>query len=231
MVNTASCTHVTSSCPVSATTYGYYPNLGGNIALCIIFALCLISQTFLSIKGRTWTWMIGLFVGCGLEFAGYIGRILMNSNPWSQGAFRLQIIALILAPSFINAGIDLTLKHLVIRFGRQYSLLKPALYTWIFITIDIFSIVIQAAGGGLAAAGETKPDLLTTGNDVILAGIIIQVAQLAVFGLLSLYYGWNVYRRRDQRAQNEKQLTPRLEFFLAMLVLAYVCILVRCIYR
>src|ERR1700712_1995743 len=110
------CTSVTPQCPVEDTTYGYYPNLPGNIILCVVFGICTILQLGFSIKGRTWTWLIGLLVGCGLEFAGYIGRILMNSNPWADNAFRLQIITLVLGPSFIAGGIDLTLKHLVIYF-------------------------------------------------------------------------------------------------------------------
>ncbi|KAL2071775.1 hypothetical protein VTL71DRAFT_13010 [Oculimacula yallundae] len=226
------CTSVTPQCPVEATTYGYYPNLPGNIILCVVYGICMLSQLGLSTKGRTWTWLIGLFIGCGLEFAGYIGRILMHSNPWSQDTFRLQIVALILGPSFIAAGIDLTLKHLVIYFGPQYSLLKPALYTWLFIGLDVFSILLQAAGGGLAASGESNRKLLTTGNNVILAGIALQVFQLVGFGIVSVYYAFNVYRHRKVDPQHGGPAIPgRLKYFMVMIAVAYFFILLRCVYR
>ncbi|KAI6713830.1 hypothetical protein JHW43_003587, partial [Diplocarpon mali] len=180
------------------------------------------------------TWLIGLFIGCGLEFAGYIGRILMHSNPWNDSGFRLQIVALILGPSFIAGGIDLTLKHLVIHFGPQYSLLRPALYTWVFIGLDAFSILMQAAGGGIAAAGDKdNASLLSTGNDLILAGIALQVAQLVAFGVVSLYYAFNVSRHRKARPSSAINTpTPaKLEYFMSMVAVAYVFILIRCIYR
>ncbi|KAH7350666.1 putative RTA1 domain protein [Rhexocercosporidium sp. MPI-PUGE-AT-0058] len=221
MPDYSQCTHVTPQCPVGSTTYGYYPNLPGNIVLCL----------GLSIKGRTWTWLIGLFIGCGLEFAGYIGRILMHSNPWSSAAFRLQIVALILGPSFVAAGIDLTLKHLVINFGPQYSLIKPVLYTWLFIGFDIFSILLQAAGGGLAASGESNPSLLDSGNNLILAGIALQVAQLGAFGIVSVYYAFNVYRHRKDSLLVGPGTPASLKYFMSMIVIAYVFILLRCIYR
>ncbi|CZS96125.1 related to phospholipid-translocating ATPase [Rhynchosporium agropyri] len=185
------CTSVTPQCPVSATTYGYRPNLPG------------------------------LFIGCGLEFAGYIGRILMHSNPWDQSSFRLQIVALILGPSFIAAGIDLTLKHIVIYFGAQYSLIKPALYTWGFIGLDIFSILLQAAGGGLAASGESDRKLLDIGNTVILVGIALQVFQLVVFGIVSVYYAMNVYRHRKASAVIDGPSNPMsLKYFMGMVAVA-----------
>ncbi|CZS92182.1 hypothetical protein WAI453_000123 [Rhynchosporium graminicola] len=226
------CTSVTPQCPVSATTYGYRPNLPGNIILCAVFGICMLAQLALSIKGRTWTWLIGLFIGCGLEFAGYMGRILMHSNPWDQSSFRLQIVALILGPSFIAAGIDLTLKHIVIYFGAQYSLIKPALYTWGFIGLDIFSILLQAAGGGLAASGESDRKLLDIGNTVILVGIALQVFQLVVFGIVSVYYAINVYRNRKASAVIDGPSNPiSLKYFMGMVAVAYVCVLLRCVYR
>ncbi|TVY73593.1 Sphingoid long-chain base transporter RSB1 [Lachnellula suecica] len=231
MPDYSTCTSVTPQCPVSATTYGYYPNLPGNIILSVVFGLCTIAQLGLSIKGRTWTWLAGLLIGCGLEFAGYIGRILMHSNPWSQNAFRLQIITLILGPSFIAAGVDLTLKHLVIHFGKQYSLIKPALYTWLFIGFDIFSILLQAAGGGIAAAGETNVDLLNTGDHLIVAGIALQVAQLVAFGVVSVYYGFNVYRHQKAGPARVSKVSGGLIYFMSMVAVAYVCILIRCVYR
>ncbi|PBP17647.1 hypothetical protein BUE80_DR011559 [Diplocarpon rosae] len=239
-MSSLNCTHVTPQCPVEATTYGYYPNLPGNIVLCapppLPVALSITAQiwSILTASSPSRTWLIGLLTGCGLEFAGYIGRILMHSNPWNDSAFRLQIVALILGPSFIAGGIDLTLKHLVIHFGPQYSLLKPALYTWVFIGLDAFSILMQAAGGGIAAAANhDNASLLSTGNDLILAGIALQVAQLVAFGVVSLYYAFNVYRHRKAASLGTRDApTPaKLEYFISMVAVAYVFILIRCIYR
>ncbi|EKD13372.1 hypothetical protein MBM_08455 [Drepanopeziza brunnea f. sp. 'multigermtubi' MB_m1] len=233
-MSTRDCTRITPQCPVEYTIYGYYPNLPGNVILCVVFGICMVLQVGLSIKGRTWTWLVGLFIGCAIEFAGYIGRIMMHSNPWNDIAFKQQIICLILAPSFVNGGIDLTLKHLVLRFGPQYSLIRPAMYTWVFIGLDAVSILIQAAGGGMAAAASIENvSLLNIGNNLILAGIALQVAQLVAFGIVSLHYAYNVYRHRKLGAFDgaDAVVPGRLKYFVSMVAAAYFLILIRCIYR
>ncbi|KAI9047304.1 hypothetical protein LZ554_008752 [Drepanopeziza brunnea f. sp. 'monogermtubi'] len=233
-MSTRDCTRVTPQCPVEYTTYGYYPNLPGNVILCVVFGVCMVLQLGLSIKGRTWTWLIGLFIGCAIEFAGYIGRITMHSNPWNDSAFKLQLVCLILAPSFVAGGIDLTLKHLVLRFGPQYSLIRPAMYTWVFIGLDAVSILMQAAGGGIAAAANSgNVSLLNTGNHLIMAGIALQVAQLVAFGLVSLHYACNVYRHRKSGASDaaDAVVPGKLKYFVSMVAAAYLFVLIRCIYR
>lgn len=105
------------------------------------------------------------------------GRLAaISQNPWSKGGFKLQIITLIIAPSFMSAGINLVLKHVVIVFGQEFSRIRPSLYTWIFVGTDVLSICTQAVGGGLAASGASKPKLLQARNDLIIAGIAVQVA-------------------------------------------------------
>lgn len=234
----ANCTSVTPSCPVSATTYGYAPNLGGNVFLCAVFGLCTLVQLALGIRYRTWTWMIGLSLGCAMETAGYVGRILMHFNAWNQGAFEDQIITLVLAPSFMAAGIDLVLKHVVHAFGAAHlSLIPPAAYPWTFISIDIAAILMQGAGGGVAAGASSSGDAtkIDTGNDIIVAGLIVQVAQLAIFGVLSAVLAWRIYANRATLVVDEKAPViargQRFWFFVGAVVLAYVCILIRCIYR
>lgn len=179
--------------------------------------------------------MTAMLIGTGLECAGYAGRIIMNSNPWSSAGFKLQIVCLVLAPSFMSASIDLTLKHIVIIFGPQLSRLKPSLYTWLFIGLDFFSILLQAIGGALAASGETKRKLLDIGNDIILAGIVMQVVQLLLFGATSAWYIYSVYKyskthELPKRGQIYLQ-DWKFKAFAIAVTIAFFAILIRCIYR
>lgn len=229
------CSEISAACPVEATTYGYYPNLGGNAFFCAIFGSFFLIQLIWGIHYKTWTWMAAMLVGCGLECAGYAGRILMNGNPWSSAGFKLQIVCLVLAPSFMSASVDLTLKHIVIVFGPQLSRLKPSLYTWLFIGLDFFSILLQAIGGALAASGERNVKLLNTGNNVILAGIVMQVVQLLLFGATSAWYIWSVYNyskthELPKRAQAYLQ-DWKFRWFMIGVTVAFFAILIRCIYR
>ena len=211
------CTEVTPLCPVELTTYGYYPNLAGNIILLVVFGVCALAQLGLGIKYKLRAFGSVATISCAMEAAGYGGRIMMHQNPWTSSGFKLQIVLLILAPSFLAAGIYLTLKHLVMVLGPEHSRLPPKLYTWIFIGFDAVSILTQAAGGGLAAS---TGDLVNIGNRVIIAGIAIQVATMFVCFLVSLDFAYRVKKNRTGNVQSEKvtakDLFVRLEIMMSV---------------
>lgn len=130
-MSTRYCTEVTPECPVEWTTYGYYPNLGGNIFLLILFAICFFAQLVIGWKTKVRAFAIVVAIGCGLESIGYGGRLMMNENPWSSDGFKMQVCCLILAPSFLAAGYYLTIKTVVNHLGSESSKLAPRWYTWI----------------------------------------------------------------------------------------------------
>jgi len=159
----------------------------------------------------------------------------MNANPWSSTGFKIQICCLILSPSFFAAGIYLTLKHLVIYFGSEKSRLRPQLYTWIFISCDIVSILAQAAGGGVAS-GETI-SLVNIGDDIMIAGIAFQVATMAVCLCLAADFAFQVFRQYGHRrpsiaeVQEGDELPGSFRYYVACCSVAFVFIFIRCIYR
>lgn len=185
---------------------------------------------------QAWGFATALVIGAFLEVAGYIGRILMHYNPWSPPAFKLQIVCLILSPTFIAAGIYLTIKHIILYLGPEHSKLKPKLFTWIFIGSDIGSLLLQAAGGGVAAsAGSTDQTLLKIGDDIMIAGIAFQVATMSVCGILTLDFFLRL-RKNGGGLSGEKQqdgyISPRnMMLLIGGEVFAYVTVLIRCIYR
>lgn len=224
------CVEVTPECPVEVTTYGYYPNLGANIFLAALFGVLALFQLGFGTYTRTWSFMTVLVISCLMECIGYIGRVQMNDNPWASTPFRMQIVCLVIAPSFLAAGVYLTLKHIVIYLGPEFSRLKPNLYTRIFIGCDIGSILLQSAGGGIAAsAGTGDKKILDTGNNIIITGIAFQVVTMGVCGLLALEFFIRVYR--NGRSGSSKLDYRSFRAFCAAEIFAYTTILIRCIYR
>ncbi|KAI4198287.1 MAG: hypothetical protein LQ350_005370 [Teloschistes chrysophthalmus] len=245
------CTEVTDFCVVEATTYGYYPNLGANAFFLAIFALCGAIQFFQGVKWRSWSYMIAMTVGCLGEVLGYAGRVILHSNPWSSLGFQMQIACIIIAPvshcllpspfipntyksyqAFFSAAIYLTLKHLILTFGPEHSRLKANWYTWIFIACDLLSLILQGAGGGIAASASTN-SAADAGSHLMLAGIIWQVFTLAVFLVLAADFGFRAYGHRSTHsiAAVELRRTLKFKLFLAGLAIAFVSIFIRCIYR
>jgi len=227
-MSTRYCTQVTPECPVEYTTYGYYPNLGGNIFLLIVFAICFFAQIAIGwmTKVRAFTTVVA--IGCGLEAIGYGGRLMMNENPWSSDGFKMQVCCLILAPSFLAAGFYLSIKHIILYLGKESSRLAPRWYTWAvciilmkgrlfktspkatifhhtnpisqFIGCDIVSILTQAAGGGIASAATNGDNLLDVGNGLIMAGIAFQVATMATCIVLTTDFAFRLARNRRNKA-------------------------------
>lgn len=136
--------------------------------------------------------------------------------------------------SFISAAIYLTLKYIVLTVGQQYSRLAARWYTWIFIFCDLISLILQGAGGGIAAtADDDQPDEQDLGTNLMIAGIVFQVITLLIFGCLAARYAMKAYQDRFQFSQSTVALfyDTRFKLFLLSLVVAYTTILTRCIYR
>lgn len=167
---------------------------------------------------------------------GYIGRILLNSNPWDSGAFQLQICTIIIAPTFICASIYLTLKHVAINLNPSLSRIPPQWYPRIFLPADLSCLVVQAIGGGIAAAaGRDDANLLKSGNNAIIAGIVLQVVVLAIFGLLGVDYYFRARRYMASPDVNPESLAiwrdSKTRTFGCAVMVAYAAVLIRCIYR
>lgn len=66
-------------------------------------------------------------------------------------------------------------------------------------TCDVVSLILQAAGGGLASAGGTQNDV-DMGVDIMIAGLIAQVISLSAFGILCADFAIRAKRRREQHS-------------------------------
>ena len=226
------CTTVSAACPVEATIFGYAPSLPANAVFLAISALCAIVQVYLGVRYKTWAFMTGLLLGCITQAIGYAGRILMEPNAWNDTGFTIQITCLIIGPAFISASIYLTLKHFALALGSDKSIIRPKWYTWLFISADILSILLQAAGGALASAADDEAGSDMGGN-IMLAGIVWQVVALATFGGLAALYAFRVYQGRATLSVHASNLLSSRPFmvFVGAIALAYITILIRFIYR
>ncbi|KAJ0306816.1 uncharacterized protein N0V96_007444 [Colletotrichum fioriniae] len=230
------CTEVSQLCPVEMTVLSYYPNFGANIFFAVAFGLIVLVSATIGTWKRTWTFMALVTGGCVLETVGYVGRTLLHENPWNKDAFQMQICTIILGPTFICAGIYLTLKHVSTNLNPSLSRVRPRLYPLIFLPADLTCLIIQAIGGGLAAAaGQTNKKLLDGGNQAIIAGIVLQVVVLMLFGITGADY-WIRVRKWAHGADTSAgdvslYHAKRFRSFIYAVTVAYACVMIRCIYR
>ncbi|MBE3041378.1 RTA1 domain-containing protein [Candidatus Bathyarchaeota archaeon] len=249
--NYSNCNEVSLICPVSATVYGDYFTLGPCIFFLAAHSVLLLVQTYLGIRSRAWTYAGYLAVGSIFEIMGYAARAALSHNPWIYNAFVIQLVLLMLGPTLVAAAISVTFKHLVLWYGREWSFIRPVLYPWLFVGPDVFSIIIQAAGGvvsAIATGGEDPDqDLLDLGSGLLIGGVVFQMVNMIFCGGLMLYYLWNRksgLKNRRQWLQKEEgenssiigkkplgSSDRRTKIFLCAMAVAYVAIIIRCVYR
>nr|XP_036580441.1 RTA1 like protein [Colletotrichum truncatum]KAF6788353.1 RTA1 like protein [Colletotrichum truncatum] len=230
------CTEVSDFCPVEMTVLSYYPNFGANIFFAVAFGIIVLASGFIGTKKRTWSFMGFVTGGCVLETVGYVGRTLLHANPWNKDAFQMQICTIILGPTFICAGIYLTLKHVSANINPALSRIRPRWYPLIFLPADLTCLIIQAIGGGLAAAaGQTNKKLLDGGNQAIIAGIVLQVVVLVLFGVAGADYWIRLSKWAKTPDADPESLAiwhdKKFKTFIYSMTGAYACVMIRCIYR
>lgn len=133
------------------------------------------------IKSKYWWFNIAFICGGGLELASYIVRILAVTAPQVSTYYLLQIVALIIGPAFFTGGIYFLFAQFVVAHGRKYSMLKPMWYSYLFISFDFTSLVIQAIGGAMASLATQQNKSSKPGTYLMLAGIAFQAVSMSVF--------------------------------------------------
>lgn len=103
----------------------------------------------------------------------------------------------------------------------------------------MISLLLQAAGGGLASAQSHADKDPTVGNNIMIAGLAFQVATLFVFIILCADFAFKTMRRVRNMGK-EEALDPThaclrnswaFKGFLVALSLATLCIFTRSVYR
>ena len=122
---------------------------------------------------------------------------------------------------------------MALALGPEHSRIRPKLYTWIFICCDIFSLILQGAGGGLAASAGDNKSSEDIGNDLMISGIVWQVATLLIFACLSIDYFSRLYKNRSTLSPASKAIHRQLKFrlFFIGIFVSLVTIMTRCVFR
>ncbi|KAF2111484.1 RTA1 like protein-domain-containing protein [Lophiotrema nucula] len=230
-MSTDDCKHVSVDCPVEDTIYGYAPNLGANAFYAVIFALCSVVQLYFIFRyWRIWKgYSILVFVGALGECCGYVGRILLHQNPWNGAAMTIQLLLIMVAPSFLAAALYMTLRTLVQYFGPENTKLPARLWTWPFVTADLIGFISQCGGGIMSSMTDTNPSLGKAGNTIMVAGVSFQAAVMFLAGILATDFAIRLYRKQGVNAYRD--LPKDLKIFLLSMMAAFLMILARCIYR
>ncbi|PKS08148.1 hypothetical protein jhhlp_005424 [Lomentospora prolificans] len=212
-------------CPIEASLLRYQPNTPSTIVFLVVFALSMIVHTYQGVRTKAWGFMASMISGCILEIVGYIGRLIIHSNPFSFEGFLIQIICITIAPVFFCSAIYVLLSQVANYVDASVSRFKPALFYWIFIPCDIVSLILQATGGALSCTGANEHEI-EIGEHISLAGLIFQVVTLIAFCV-----AFADYVIRARRSSSRHRLDKALMIFLGFMFASTFFILIRCVYR
>ncbi|KAF8579289.1 RTA1 like protein [Ramaria rubella] len=236
---------------VTATSrYGYVPTLWVCITFVTLFGLTSVihlGQAFV-FKPRLY-WLIPTTTMCGVgEVIGWSGRLWSSKNPENGNAFLVQISTTIIAPVFLTAALYTILGIIIDRVGPQYSRLKPKTYLRLFVSADVFALIVQAAGGALASIATTLP-AANTGSDIMVTGIFLQMVAMLCYTFLAAEFLIRLHLKRPLRVESpppsprsfsdDKEwksddgmfLPPRIGLMVLGLTLATILVFIRTFYR
>jgi hypothetical protein len=211
------------------SAYGYRPSVALNSILLALFIVALVASTTQTIIYRSW-WIVPLIIGLMFEVGGYTARVYATSKPerlFQKDPFLAQLVLLVIAPALFSAVNYTVLGFLVDRGGKQSSALggRHGLFTIIFVTCDVISLVIQSVGGAMASIADDKGESTAPGTNTMVAGIAFQTVTMAIFLLLFVEYIVKYLRRsKDWRTTSWKILVYTL-------FMSSICIFARSVYR
>ncbi|GIJ85948.1 hypothetical protein Asppvi_004819 [Aspergillus pseudoviridinutans] len=220
MEKTADCLPYNPNIP---TPFGYRPSLVAGIVFMILFAGVTVGHVWQSFRHRNIWLGLAFSLGAFGEFTGWLARTVAYRCPYSVKLLEMQLAALIMAPAFTTAGIYGVLSLMIPLIGEDKSPLRPKSYLLIFMTVDFFSLLLQAVGGGLAGAAFSQNTSPWPGTNTMVAGILWQLLSTCVFATLLEYV---IYRGLGPISRN-----PALRQIALALMVAVTCMVARGVYR
>ncbi|ABN66878.2 putative transporter or flippase transmembrane protein [Scheffersomyces stipitis CBS 6054] len=198
--------------------YALTLNRPANIIYLVVFAICFFYTIAMLWKSRYHWYNITFFAGLGLEFAGFLGRVLSFSDDTNMNFYLLQYVSLTIAPAFLMGGIYFLFAQVVVIHGREYSILKPMWYSYLFIACDVLSLLIQAGGGGSASIASKNHQDTRPGTNTMIAGIAFQVVAMSIFLGFWFEFLQRVYFKNAKLEPTEYPLAKRsVKNFLKLL--------------
>ncbi|KAF5346328.1 hypothetical protein D9758_011521 [Tetrapyrgos nigripes] len=192
----------------SENPYGYTPNFMISTMFMALFDITTVLHLGQAVFCRRWFLLYTVILAGAMETAGWYGRVWSSHDVINSGAFTLQIVLTIVAPTPLLAANFIIFGRIIRRLGTAYSWVKPCWYTKIFFTCDLLALVSQ---GTLASGDDVSPTLLNIGEKIMLYSIVASLVIIAIFAILALDFLRRHAHRKPVRPMSTDE-TPRERF-------------------
>ncbi|KAM0749135.1 RTA1-domain-containing protein [Meredithblackwellia eburnea MCA 4105] len=202
--------------------YGYTPSIIMSAVFLALFAISTSWHLYQTLQRKSLLFMLCMVVGGLVELIGWGGRVWSRYDPYGSG-YIMQVCCLVIGPTWYSAALYALLALVIGTIAPNRSPLSPKMFKIFFITADVFSLVLQGAGGGIAATATTQ-SMGHAGSNLMLSGIVIQLVVMLIF----VSYGAWFFSRSRREAEITGNKVDWLFFGIA---LSSLMIIIRGCYR
>ncbi|KAK1832457.1 RTA1 like protein-domain-containing protein [Podospora conica] len=210
----------------------YTPSFALAVFASVLYGLVFVYTFYLTvIKYRAWFFLC-VVIGAGVEVAGYALRCYSIKNPTAVGPFAATLSLIVLAPVLIAAGNYLLIGRLIravlpASTGHRVFGVPARLLTRIFVSSDVLTFFVQAAGSGVASSVDWVGPTANVGVKILIGGLALQAVMFLFF--LSIFSRFLYLAKRKGLAVGD---APRgWEKVVVAVYVSSAMILIRCIYR
>ncbi|CAI7677044.1 unnamed protein product [Penicillium pancosmium] len=167
-----------------------------------------------------------------VEFIGFAGRASSGSQSagcWTLTPYLIQSMFILLAPALFAASIYMILGRIILLVeGEALALIKRRWLTKLFVSGDVVCFLLLAGGGGIVATAKDDKTMADTGNNVIIAGLVIQLLWFALFVLVAA-----LFHKRLASTPTPRSSLPNIRWqsYLSTLYVASTLIIIRSTFR
>ncbi|KAJ7284011.1 RTA1-like protein [Mycena rebaudengoi] len=173
--------------------------IASNVLTAIAFTLILLvalGQTLLMRKYGA-KFMLAMVIG-GYCFAFGIGtRFGLHAHPQSKGIYIVEYLFVVLSPCAFIASEYVLLGRLA-QYLRcdKYLVVNPRRITWVFISSDITTFLIQASTTSLI--GPYLHEVSRPPEQIFLAGLVMQLASFLIFSCIYTVFIYRVHKHEPE---------------------------------
>ncbi|KAI3577811.1 RTA1 like protein-domain-containing protein [Fusarium oxysporum f. sp. albedinis] len=205
----------------------YRPSKILTLVVCVVFAVLTLVHLWNIFRYRKW-FCLTLVLGGLFETAGLAARIYSTDHLRDQGSYGTQTLLILLAPIFFSAAIYMFLGRIIRASNHpDLSIIRIPWLSKFFVTGDVLCFVVQACGAGMLVNANNTADE-NSGENVVLAGLALQVVILVIFLLCTGTFHARLARRGLIGAINPDLL---LVIMLSELYACAILILFRNVFR
>ncbi|KAH8674813.1 RTA1 like protein-domain-containing protein, partial [Tricladium varicosporioides] len=202
----------------------FLPSQAASITFVVLFLSGTVVHSWSIYSYRSW-FCIPFAIGCLCEFVGYTTRAVAYNRTGDIGTYIIQISFTVIAPAFFAASIYMTLSRIIRCVkGEHLSVIRTSRLTKTFVIGDLLSLGVQGGASSLTSNEDTAK----IGEDIVLAGLFIQLVLLGFFLVITITF----QRRLTKQPTTESHTTNALwRRTLYMIYASSVLIFARSIFR